>query len=35
MELRKLIDVDCGFVIDFCLVCLVKAHNHLISSDAA
>ena len=26
--------VDCDFIINFCLVHLVKAHNHLISSNA-
>ena len=30
----RLIDVDCDFVIDFCVVCLVKTHRPLISSSA-
>ena len=29
------IDLDCGFAINFCVVYfLIKAHNHLISSNA-
>ena len=33
MELILTQCVDCGFVMNFCLVYLVKAQNHLIKSN--
>ena len=34
MDEYQLIDVDCGFAVNICVVYLVKVHNHLISSNA-
>ena len=31
---RTIINIDCGIVINFCVVYLVKAPSHLISSNA-
>ena len=33
-SIYELIEIDCGFVISFCIVYLVKAQNHLIPSNA-
>ena len=30
MELYQIIDMDCGFVMNFCVVYLVKPHNHFV-----